>query len=218
MKEGGEDVSLWWESLTGFEQFFWALAIPFSALFIVQIILLVIGIDHGGDIADIHDGSIDIGHESHIGHEHNTAVDSNAPLKLITLRNVIIFFTIFSWSGIVGTRNGFSVPVILAMGFILGGGVVLLLSIIFKSILKLTESGNMELKYAIGVTGEVYLTIPEGGKKGGKVQVVFQSSLKDLDAITYGDTLHTGTKVIVIGVEKDYLVVKALEEINKGEL
>lgn len=211
-------MSLWWESLTRFEQFFWALAIPFSALFIIQIILLVVGIDHGGDIGDIHDGSLDLGHESHTGYDHNTVLDSNVPLKLITLRNAIIFFTIFSWSGIMGARNSISVPVTLAIGLILGGGVVLLLSIVFKSILKLTESGNMDLKYAIGVKGEVYLTIPEGGKKGGKVQVIFQSSLKDLDAITYGNTLYTGTKIIVIGIKEGYLVVKALEEINKGEL
>jgi hypothetical protein len=195
------------------------LAIPFSALFIIQMILLIIGIDHGGEISDIHgDINLDVNHELDIGDHSNTFLDSNVPLRLISLRNVTIFFTIFSWAGIAGIRNSYSKPKTLILGLVLGSAVVFLLSAVFRFILKLTESGNINFKYAIGVRGEVYLTIPENGKRGGKVQVIFQSSLKEIDAITYGDKLVTGTKIIVIGVEEDYLVVKVLEEMNKGEL
>lgn len=208
-------MSLWWNNLSGFEQFFWILAIPFTSLFVIQMILLIIGIEHDGDIADIHeDASLDVNHELDMGNH----LDSNVPLKLITLRNVTIFFTIFSWSGIMGVRNNYSRIMTIILGLALGSCVVLLLSFVFKSILKLTESGNMDLKYAIGEVGEVYLTIPENEKRGGKVQVIFQSSLKELDAITYGNKLITGTKVIVVGVKEDYLVVKALEDMNKGEV
>lgn len=208
-------MSIWWNNLSGFEQFFWTLAIPFSALFIVQMILLVIGIEHGGDISDIHgNASLDINHELDIGNH----LDSDVPLKLVTLRNVTIFFTIFSWTGIMGVRNNYGKPMTIILGLMLGSSIVLLLNFVFRSILKLTESGNMDLKYAIGEVGDVYLTIPENEKRGGKVQVIFQSSLKELDAITYGDKLVTGTKIIVVGVEDDCLVVKALEDMNKGEL
>jgi hypothetical protein len=208
-------MSIWWNNLSGFEQFFWTLAIPFSALFIVQMILLVIGIEHVGDISDIHgNASLDINHELDIGNH----LDSNVPLKLVTLRNVTIFFTIFSWTGIMGVRNNYGKPMTLVLGLMLGSSVVLLLNFVFRSVLKLTESGNMDLKYAIGEVGDVYLTIPGNEKRGGKVQVIFQSSLKELEAITYGDKLVTGTKIIVVGVEDDYLVVKALEDMNKGEL
>lgn len=195
-------MSGWWNNLSGFEQFFWMLAIPFSALFIIQMLLLIIGIDDSGDQDIDMDGYSDNILDS---------LDSNVPLKLITLRNVTIFFTIFSWAGIAGIRNNYSKSITLIVGFFLGSAVVFLLSIVFKFILKLTESGNMNLKYAIGVSGEVYLTIPENKKRGGKVQVIFQSSLKELDAITYGNELATGTKVIVIGVEEEFLVVKALD-------
>ncbi len=205
-------MSLWWNNLSNFEQFFWMLAIPFSALFIIQILLLIIGIDDSVDISDIYDDvNLDVNHELDISEYNDSVLESNVPLRLITLRNITIFFTIFSWAGIAGIRNNYSKPITLILGFFLGSAVVILLSIVFKFILKLTESGNMNLKYAIGVSGEVYLTIPENKKKGGKVQVIFQSSLKELDAITYGNKIVTGTKVIVIGVEEDCLVVKALE-------
>ncbi|MEA4826612.1 MAG: NfeD family protein [Clostridium sp.] len=116
-----------------------------------------------------------------------------------------------------GSRNDYSKIFTILLGAILGSLVILILSIVYKFIIRLTEIGNMNLKYSIGATGQVYLTILENGKRGGKVQVTFQSSLRELDAITYGDRIPTGVKIIVIGVEDNYLVVKSLEEKNKGE-
>lgn len=209
-------MSGWWNSISSFEKFFWVLAIPFSALFIIQMFLLIIGIEGSVDDFEIQ-SDIDLDTSTDIDDYDNSNLEPNAPLKLVTLRNIIIFFTIFSWTGIIGSRNDYSKIFTILLGAILGSLVILILSIVYKFIIRLTEIGNMNLKYSIGATGQVYLTILENGKRGGKVQVTFQSSLRELDAITYGDRIPTGVKIIVIGVEDNYLVVKSLEEKNKGE-
>lgn len=209
-------MSGWWNSISSFEKFFWVLAIPFSALFIIQMFLLIIGIEGSSDDFEIQ-SDIDLDTSTDIDDYDNSNLEPNAPLKLVTLRNIIISFTIFSWTGIMGSRNDYSKIFTVLLGVILGSLVILILSIVYKFIIRLTESGNMNLKYSIGATGQVYLTILENGKRGGKVQVTFQSSLRELDAITYGDRIPTGVKIIVIGVEDNYLVVKSLEEKNKGE-
>lgn len=189
----------WWAGISNFEKFFWILAVPSSALFIVQMILIVIGIGDNGDIPDI-DGDLDMD------------LEPDVPLRLVTLRNAIIFFTIFSWSGIMGLRKDYSKVFTIGLGLILGLVVIAILLFIERGILKLTESGNMNLNYAIGVVGDVYLTIPSGGERWGKVQVNFQSSIKELDAITYGEELPTGTKIIVTKVENGLLVVERLNK------
>lgn len=210
-------MEAWWSGISGFEKFFWTLAIPFTALFIMQMGMLIIGLDNSMDTPDIND-SIDMEFDINSDIDTDIDLDPNVPLKLITLRNIIIFFTIFSWTGIMGVRHGYSKILTIALGIILGAIVIVILSSVYKLIFKLTESGNINLKNAIGAVGEVYLTVRDNGKEGGKVQVIFQSSLKEVPAITYGRELKTGTKIKVIGIEGNVLVVKALEDNNKGDV
>lgn len=208
-------MEAWWSGISGFEKFFWTLAIPFTALFIMQMGMLIIGLDSSMDTPDIND-SIDI--DIDIDADTDIDLDPNVPLKLITMRNIIIFLTIFSWTGIMGVRHGYSKTLTIALGIILGAVVIVILSSVYKLIFKLTESGNINFKNAIGAVGEVYLTVRDNGKEGGKIQVIFQSSLKEVPAITYGMELKTGTKIKVIGIEGNVLVVKALEDNNKGDV
>ncbi|MCY6372136.1 NfeD family protein [Clostridium ganghwense] len=212
-------MAAWWSGISGFEKFFWALAIPFTALFVMQMGMLILGLDNGIDTPDINDSiDFDVKSDVDIDADIDMNLNPNVPLKLVTLRNIIIFFTIFSWTGIMGVRHGYSKMLTIALGIILGTIVIVILSSVYKLIFKLTESGNMNLKNAIGATGEVYLTIPDNGKEGGKVHVIFQSSLREVPAITYGEKLKTGTKIKVIGIEQNFLVVKSLEENHKGDI
>lgn len=207
----------WWMGVPSFEKFFWTLAIPFSALFVVQMVLMIIGIDHGGDI-DMSDGDVDVDFDADtdIDMDIDSDTDSNVkydfkpnvPLKLFTIRNIIIFGTIFSWSGITSARNNYGKVFTIVLGVILGSIVVIILSLIFKLILKLTQSGNVNKKNAIGCTGEVYLTIPGEGKGAGKVQVTFQGALRVVDAVTYDYELKTGSKIVVVGIKENLLVVE----------
>lgn len=219
-------MSRWWNELAGFERFFWILAIPFTVLFIIQMTMLAIGIDNGGEVGGLDvDIDVDGGLDTDVSGDFDSSVDAGSGLKiplnfrLFTMRNIIIFFTIFSWAGIVGVKNNYSKIHTIIFAFLLGAVVVVILSTIFYLLLKATESGTMDVKNAVGAEGEVYLTIPERGKGVGKIQLIVQGSLRELDAVSSGREIRTGTKVKITKITEDnYLLVEPLKLIEKGEI
>jgi hypothetical protein len=222
-------MSAWWNYLGGFEKFFWSLAIPFTVLFIIQMIMLAVGIDNGGDAeggfgdvdGDFGEVDTDIGD---VDGDFDTDIDGDTSMKiplnfrLFTMRNLIIFGTIFSWAGIVGVKNDYSKVKTLIFAFSLAFVVVLIISTIFNLLLRATQSGTMDIRNAIGKEGDVYLTIPMKGKGEGKVQVIIQGSLRELEAVSINTEIKTGLKVKIIDVdESGRLVVESLKLIEKGE-
>ncbi len=210
----------WWNALVGLEKFFWTLAIPSTCLFTIQMILLAIGIDSGGDMPDSFDGDGIGDFDLDTDFDGNFDVDdvdfdaqtdvqvSNIPLKLITFRNVVVFLTVFSWTGITTVNSGIGAIQSILIAIIVGDIVVAILVFVFRSLLKLQESGNINLKNAIGKKGSVYLTIPENEKGIGKIEISFQGKYQVVDAITKEDSIKTGKSIIVVGIKNNNLIVK----------
>ena len=74
---------------------------------------------------------------------------------------------------------------------------------------KMSESGTVDLKEAIYKSGEVYIPIPAYKNGQGKVHLKLSGALKELDAVTDGDALPTGTTIKVIEVlNNDILLVE----------
>lgn len=204
----------WWDALINFEKFFWAIAIPASSLFVVQMVLLIMGIDSAEDIPDNLDidgiGDFD-GDIDDFNFDAETDVhSSNVPLKLITFRNVVIFLTVFSWTGLTVIDSGKSKIITILVSVIVASVVVGILTAVLRALLKLQESGNIKPQNAIGKEGKVYLTIPEKETGMGKVEIVFQGRYQVVDAITKDHALKTGVSVIVVGLKNRNLVVRAL--------
>jgi hypothetical protein len=73
---------------------------------------------------------------------------------------------------------------VIILSFLCGLAMMLTMATLFYFMSKLAETGNMNMRNAIGHTGEVYLTIP-GNRAGlGKVQIKVQGTLQTLDAMT----------------------------------
>ena len=71
-------------------------------------------------------------------------------------------------------------------------------------VLRLQQSGNIVLDNAIGVTGEVYIPIPPLKSGVGKVNIVIQDRLSEVNAVTDAErTIKTGEKITVINVEPE---------------
>ena len=79
---------------------------------------------------------------------------------------------------------------------------------------RLAEDGTLRIKNALGAIGEVYLPIGANRSKTGKVQIIVQGSLRELEALTDEDnTLPTGTVVKVIEiVSAELLLVETLKK------
>ncbi|HEX7845673.1 MAG TPA: hypothetical protein VF476_07690, partial [Chitinophagaceae bacterium] len=79
------DISSWWQALNSIEKIFWVVALLFSALFLIQLVLSFITGDGDPSTGDADDY---VGGDDGTGHQ------------FFTIKNMIAFFTIFGWTGI----------------------------------------------------------------------------------------------------------------------
>jgi hypothetical protein len=202
-------MSEWWSSIGSFERLFWVIAFPSTAVFILQIIMTLMGLgDHGEIISDIQESMDDMpGDSLDLDNGDGEFLDFKYKFKLFTMRSVVVFFTIFAWTGIVATTSGVSNIVTILIAFIFGVVMMYIVSYIYYFLTKFVEDGTMNTKNAINKEGLVYLTIPSGRKASGKVEVVVQGALRLLDAVTDGDDIPTGSKVVVISISEDQLLL-----------
>lgn len=192
----------WWANIDWFERVYWIIAVPFSIVFLLQLGLSFVGADGIGD-ADF-DGDLggELGDASSIDDAHG------AGFQIFTIRNFVTFLTIFGWSGITFIHNDASQPVTIIGSFILGLIAMFMVSGIFYFFGRMVESGTMDLRYAIGGTGEVYLPIKAQRGSMGKVQVNVQGTLREMSALTdENEDLSTGTVVKVVEIINDNILL-----------
>ncbi|WP_461207316.1 hypothetical protein [Clostridium sp. DL1XJH146] len=205
----------WWSALVGLEKFFWVLAIPSTCLFLIQMALLLIGVDFGEDMPDSFDvdgiGDFDMDVDELDISSDTDVQASNIPLKLITFRNVVIFSTIFSWTGITALDSGIRALQAILIAIVVALTVVAILTGVLRALLKLQESGNISLRNAMGKSGSVYLTIPEREKGTGKIEITFQGKYQIVEAITKEESIKTGESIIVTGIKNNNLIVKKID-------
>lgn len=189
-------ISESWQSMVFIEKLYWCFAIPFSLLFVIQIILTFFG----GDM-----DAVEVDGDADVSIEHDHGID----FQFISLKNLVAFFTIFGWAGIAsidaGLANWATILISTCSGLVM---MVIMASIVFF-MGKLTESGTLNINNALGRVGTVYLTIPSNRTGMGKVQIKVQG-LQTLDALTdFDEDIKTGTVVEVTEViSNEILLVK----------
>ncbi len=190
-----ENFSVWWETLSLLQKIYWGLAVPFTIIFLLQLIFTLIG----GDIGD--DTSVDAEIEGDMG----------VPFQFLTLKNLIAFFTIFSWTGIVCIDSGLSAGWSVVISSIAGILMMALMASIFYFLARANQSGNLVMSNARGKLAEVYLTIPSQRNSVGQVQIKVQGSLRTLDAITDDEQDLKSGKVVKVQdvIDNNLLLVTA---------
>lgn len=183
----------WFSALDGFSQFFWVIALIGSLVFVFVIITTFAGIDGGDDIGDV-DSDID--------------ADTGIGFQFITFKNLVGFFTIFGWTGIACLNAGMSKPVSVIVAFGAGLLMMTIMAAMFFSMRKLTDSGTLNYKNAIGAIGEIYLTVGANRSKMGKVSVRVQGTLRELEALSDSLVeLKSGTLIQVIDVTSNGILI-----------
>ncbi len=205
-------MSQWWSGIGDFEKIFWVFAFPSTLVFILQVIMTFIGLGDQGDVLDssheIPQDSIDLDMNDNIGE----FLDFKYKFKLVTIRSVVVFFTIFSWTGIVATTSGVGKLATVIIALISGFVMMVIVSYIYYFLTKFVEDGTMNMINAVNKEGIVYLIVPGKREGNGKVEVVVQGALRLLDAVTDGDAIPTGSKVAVINiVENQLLLVEKID-------
>lgn len=186
-------ITTWWTSLTLAMKLLWGVTLAASLIFVIQSILTFIGAD-GGDGGIETD--VDTGFDSEAA---DAAVEGGT--NLYTFRNFVNFFLGFGWSAILLQNSITSIPVLIFVSILIGVALVAIVMYLFKWLSGMQQSGNINLyKAAVGCTGTAYLPIPGERQGEGKVQIAINSSVREYNAVTDGETLKTGTPIRVVEV------------------
>ena len=116
------------------------------------------------------------------------------------MRGLVAFFTVGGWVGL-ALLQYLPPAAAIVLAFLAGTAALLGVGLLFKYALRLQSQGNLDIQNALGKTGKVYIPIPaqEGGQ--GKITILVQERLTELDAVTKAArTLSTGEMVTVAAV------------------
>lgn len=187
-----ESFSDWWSGLSLILKVFWAMALPFTALFVLQLILSFMGHDHA----------------DHLSPDAEVHSDHGVGFQFFTLKNMIGFFTIFGWVGIAMTDSGAGPTASIAVATISGALMMSVMAGTFYLLMKAQYDGTMKIEKAIGQSGEVYLTIQSKRGGVGKVQIMVTGALRTLDALTDDETdIQTGRIVKVSSIVNNNMLL-----------
>jgi hypothetical protein len=184
------EFNTFWSGLSLLNQALFVAAAFFSVIFAWQVIAAFTGL--GGD------GSID--DASAAPDAHDTPPEAHETVflfKLVSIRSVAAFATLFSWASSLYMSVG-NVPTTraLLMGLAWGAAAMVSVGLIMHFLAKLTHSGNINLAKCVGTTGSVYLDIPAGGV--GEIRTLCGDTLTHIKARTVnGSALKSGASVRV---------------------
>ncbi len=191
----------WWSDISGLNQAFYIAAAFFSCVFLWQFIASMIGLA-GGDLdidshGDIDAGGVDfdadVDFDGHL--EGVDAIDSMGAFKMLSLRAILAFCTLFSWAAAMYMEpKGITTALMYAFAWGLAGWLVV--AFLVNWMRKLAETGNARLATCVGTKGTVYLNIPEGAT--GEVRVMVSQRITLVKArAAGGGELKAGTPVRV---------------------
>lgn len=188
------DISTWWDALSSLQKIHWAIALPSTTIFIIQLVLTLVG-------GDSHDFDTD-------GDADFDGADDG--MHIFSVKSIVSFLMFYGWTGLAAIeRGGIAWWGISGISLLVGLIMMFFTAWILFMLLKLQESGTMNIANAIGKQAEVYLTIPAKKQGEGKVQLIIQGGYKTLDAITEDtEDIKTGLFVEVLEVKNDTLIVK----------
>ena len=215
-EKAGEIVewfSEWWQGLGLVGQVMACAAIPMTVVMLLQLVLMIIGIGFGENSdSDFDNESADPNSDNPANEAGNNS--SSVIGKVITIRGIVAFFALGGWAGLAALSGGIAVLWSIQIALLSGVAALLLASFIIQFAIRMQDSGNINLKNALSRIAEVYITVPPSRTNIGKVTMLLQERLVELDAVTDIDTeIRPHTKVEVVSVaDEGCLVVRPIAD------
>jgi len=191
----------WWDKLSATNQGFYIAAAFFSVFLIWQLIAALVGLA-GGDEADAdaagaHDADAADAADHEMDHDGATdAAESMSAFRLLSVRSLLAFCTLFAWAGALYLQNGKNLTWSILLAILWGAAAMVIVSLIFHAMRKMTETGTIRLTSCMGTSGVVMLDIPANGT--GEARVTVGGAVQRLKARGVGGKgIASGTPVIV---------------------
>lgn len=193
----GLSINHWWDTLNAAHQVFWFIAIVFSILLLIQIIMLIIGFET--ETSDAVDHPIDSP-----GVEHE--------FSALSVRSIIAFFTFFGWTGVLTMNNHLGIWLSVFFATLAGLAAMFVVAWLMFKFAQLEQSGTLNLYHALNQAGEVYIPVPPNKTGRGRITLMIDGRSREMDAMTEGGPLKTGQPVRVTDIlEDNILMVEAAD-------
>lgn len=203
----------WWNAMTIIQQVFVCIAAPATIILVIQSVMLLFGFgfdhaDAGGLDADVDaDAEMDVDMDAQDGFhgdlrhgEADSGEDMDPGLRLFTVRGLVAFFAVGGWTGLVLSKY-LNAGLAVGLAFLAGAAALVGIALLFKYAFRLQDKGNLDVENALGKTGKVYIPVPACEKGQGKITIMLQERLVELDAVTKAQQqIPTGTPVRVSAV------------------
>ena len=186
----------WWSALDGLNKSLYIGAAFFSLLFIWQFLSALIGLAGEGGDADM-DVDVDVDMDGLEGATVGEAAESMAAFKILSIRAILAFCTLFCWAGAMYLDADMLTSRALIFASLWGLAAWVVVALLVHFIRKLAETGTPRLASCVGHRGTVYLDIPDTGF--GEVRVIVSGAVTRVKARgRNGQAINTGTPVKVV--------------------
>jgi hypothetical protein len=177
--------------LGGIAAWFTIPAVIGTLYFLIQMLFQGIGGDADFDLDA--DFDTDVAHDG-AGHD----------FRVLSLQTLSAFFMGGGWMGLAALRLLDLSPTMSALVAV-GSGIAVgwLLITLLRTMLGLQNSGNIDLDDTVGLSGEVYVEVPETGKGSGRVKLIVNEHQREYHAVQEGQVaIPTGTPVRIVKVNR----------------
>ena len=189
-----EFLQQWFTSLSAIEQFFWSIALVASAIFLLQAIMTLVGMDADYDL-DFVDGD---------------TMDAGGAMSLFSIRSIVNFFLGFGWGGVTMIGKTDSTFLIYLVAILAGCLFAYCYLYMRRKLKGLESNGMLNLSECVGMKGNTYLRIPGNRKGKGKIQISVNGSIHEFDAVTDGSEIPTGSNIRIVAIVGNSMLVEML--------
>jgi membrane protein implicated in regulation of membrane protease activity len=170
------------------------------------------GLDHfgAGDLhSDLGGGDHDAaGHDGgHAGADQqdddHAAADHHQVARLfgmLSFRTIVAALTFFGLAGLAAQSAHASTSTVLLVAVAAGLAALYGVFYLVQTLYSLRQEGNVRMDRAVGRQASVYLKIPGHNAGSGKIQIDLQNRTMEYLAMTGGETIQTGARVVVVGI------------------
>ena len=189
-----EFLQQWFTSLSAIEQFFWSIALVASAIFLLQAIMTLVGMDADYDL-DFVDGD---------------TMDAGGAMSLFSIRSIVNFFLGFGWGGVTMIGKTDSTFLIYLVAILAGCLFAYCYLYMRRKLKGLESNGMLNLSECVGMKGNTYLRIPGNRQGKGKIQISVNGSIHEFDAVTDGSEIPTGSNIRIVAIVGNSMLVEML--------
>lgn len=180
-------MEFWWNGMITLQKVLFIIACATTLIMIVQIILMLVGAGSNGFESaegDLVGGAEFDGDAGFDGGSDLAQSDLGAfGMKLLGMRSITAFLCIFSW---IGYTCAYLMDWWWAVLIGVGAGLVasLLVAFLMTMVEKTQTDGTTNIRRAVGSSAEVYLRIPAERSGTGKINVIVQERMVEVNAVT----------------------------------